>query len=164
MPAMCPLYQDLATDLMVYSLVRQVERKDAMAMAKLGCMYGRGDRVSRNLEQAFYWSMMAAKRGIDSAQYIVGTMLYNGEGTQRDEAAAAKWYLKAARRGFIPAQGYLGAMYIFGMGVDQNYVEAVFWLTKATEKNHVQSQYLLDKGVVFYKIMPGLFIGIVVLP
>ena len=76
---------------------------------------------------------MAAKRGVDSAQYNLGDMYFNGEGVDQDYTKAFEWYEMAAKQGHFLSQLRLGKMYSNGEGVRKNTVIAKEWFSKVCD-------------------------------
>lgn len=72
------------------------ERGDAIAQARLGLAYFRGDSVERDLGQAAHWFRAAAEQGEPSAQFNLGLLHLEGTSVPQDHTEAAKWFRAAA--------------------------------------------------------------------
>lgn len=105
----------------------------AEAQYRLGCMYEKGDGVSRDDTEAVKWLKLAAKQGHTKAQCKLGMKYFEGEGVSQDYSEAVTWLRKAAEQGIAKAQYNLGLMYENGQGVPKDDVEAVKWYLKAKD-------------------------------
>ncbi len=112
-------------------LLLAAEQGYVEAQCNLGVMYGQGEGVSKNYQEALRWYQKAAAQGHARAKYNLGLMYHNGEGVPQDYAEAAKWYSKSADQGHANAQYDLGVMYYFGVGVPKDYVLAYMWANLA---------------------------------
>lgn len=65
------------------------------AQALLAELYRTGGGIPRDLEQAFRWTLAAAKGGDAAAQVAVAEMYAHGYGVQQDLAMASEWTAKA---------------------------------------------------------------------
>ena len=100
-----------------------------------------------------------AKKGYESAQYIVGMYYELGSVFPKDEEKAAMWYEKAAKQGHADAQSKIALFYLLGKGVEENGEKAAKYNIKAVEQGSVlamhnlASQYAYGVGVEknFYK-------------
>jgi len=116
------------------------ERGNAVAQARLGWMYEKGEGVPQDYAQAAAWYLKAAEQGNAVAQSDLGVMYEYGEGVPQDYAQAAAWYRKAAEQGNAVAQSNFGAMYEKGEGVPQDYAQAAAWYRKAAEQGNAVGQ------------------------
>lgn len=100
-----------------------------------------------------------AKKGYESAQYIVGRYYETGTVFPKDEEKAAMWYEKAAKQGHAEAQAKIALFYLLGKGVEENGEKAANYNIEAVEQGSVlamhnlASQYTYGVGVErnFYK-------------
>ncbi len=83
------------------------ERGNAVAQARLGWMYEKGEGVPQDYAQAAAWYLKAAEQGNAVAQSDLGVMYEYGEGVPQDYAQAAAWYRKAAEQGNAIAENAL---------------------------------------------------------
>ena len=105
---------------------------------RLGMMYGSGDGVPQDWEQARTWFRKAADRGHANAQFNLAVIYSNGRRAQ-DYAHALLWYRKAAHQGHAKAQFNLGLMYANGQGVQQDQAQALAWYTEAAELGRLRA-------------------------
>jgi len=120
---------------------------NASAQNNLGTMYGDGQGVSQNHEEAAKWNRHAANQGYAVAQKNLGTMYDHGQGVFQDYKEAVKWYRLAADQGQAVAQNNLGAMYHNGQGISQDYKEAVKWYRISADQGQAAAQRNL--GVMY---------------
>jgi TPR repeat protein len=79
---------------------KPAEHGDAVAQYFLGRMYGTGQGVLKNEQQAVAWYHKAAEQGDTDAQFSLGAMYYiGGEGVPRDDQSAYFWWLLANAQG-----------------------------------------------------------------
>ena len=98
---------------------------------------------AENYEQAFEWSMKAAKQGDAEAQNQIGMMYHNGIGTTLNYEKAFEWLLKAAEQGYSTAQYNVALMYYYGKGTNKNPDKAFEWFTKALKQGNAEAERLL---------------------
>lgn len=103
------------------------EQGDANAQFNLGVLYGNGQGIPQNFQEALGWLRLAAEQGEAKSQHILGSMYQSGKGVPQDFQEAARWYRLAAEQGEARAQGLLGSRYFEGKGVPQDYVLAHMW-------------------------------------
>ena len=92
----------------------KAEKGDAAAQCGLGVMYGKGEGVKQDWDQAKAWFEKAAAQGDHKAQRNLGMMYHRGIGVKRDYAQAKSWFEKAAAQGNAAAQFNLGYLYSQG--------------------------------------------------
>jgi hypothetical protein len=79
---------------------KPAEHGDAVAQYFLGRMYGTGQGVLKNEQQAVAWYHKAAEQGDTDAQFSLGAMYYiGGEGVPMDGQMAYFWWLLASAQG-----------------------------------------------------------------
>lgn len=71
----------------------------------LGSLYGTGQGVDQDGEEAVKWLARAAEQGHYEAAMTLGNMYANGAGIPADAAAAQKWFGIAAQIGVPPKSG-----------------------------------------------------------
>ena len=81
---------------------------ETTAQWNLEVMYGNGEGVSQDDEEAVKWYTKAAEQGDVDARWNQGYVRH-GEGVPQDYESA-KWYTKAAEQGDVDAQNHLGNM------------------------------------------------------
>ena len=127
---------------------KRAEQGDAGAQFHLGLMYGNGEGVPQNYEQAIKWYTRAAEQGLAQAQHNLGLIYEQGQGVKNYQQAI-KWYTKAGEQGYAYAQFNLGSMYYEGLGIPKNDPEAFKWYTKAAEQGLETAQFYL--GLMYAK-------------
>ena len=68
------------------------EQGNAKAQTNLGILYGKGNGVTRNFQEAAKWWRLAAAQGLAQPQYNLGVMYDEGQGVTQDFKEAIKWY------------------------------------------------------------------------
>ena len=92
--------------------------------------------ASCDVANEYEFICLAAEKGDDKAQNVLGFMYYYGDGAKQDYHKSFQWYEKSAKQGNANAQVSLGAMYFLGTGVRQNYSLAKEWLGKACDNGN----------------------------
>ena len=156
----------------VDEIVKGVESGDADAQLRLGLMYGLGQNVKQDYEQAVYWLKKSYQQGNVEAQFLLAILYYGGKGgIERDEAQAFKLMKQIAEKDpssikklyasgiddmyssaeelVAAAECVLGEMYYYGRGVQKDYEQAEYWLKKSLEHGSSRlkkdAQELLDR-------------------
>jgi TPR repeat protein len=70
-------------------------------------MYGKGEGVSQNFEEAARWTWTATQHGDVDAKSDLGRMHGAGEGAAQNNIKAVRWMYKAANRGRAEARRFL---------------------------------------------------------
>lgn len=116
------------------------------AQFRLGVMFGNGDGVGLDYEQARFWFEKAAAQGHENALITLAWMYANGAGLDVDEERARKLYLEAARCGSAKAQYVVATMYRFAQyGLKKDMAAAVQWYLKAADQGMATAQFALGK-------------------
>jgi len=116
------------------------------AQFRLGVMFGNGDGVGLDYEQARSWFEKAAAQGHEGALITLAWMYANGAGVAVDEGRARELYLEAARGGSAKAQYVVGTMYRFAQyGLKKDFDAAVQWYLKAADQGMPTAQLALGK-------------------
>ena len=129
------------------------ERGNPKAQFRLGWMYGHGEGVIQNDEEAVEWYQKAAQQDHVIAQFNLGTRYATGKGVIQAEEEAVKWHEKAIEQGPAGDQVILGIRYVNGAGVAQDYGKALKCIRKAVEQGstiaqlHLGSMYEFGMGV-----------------
>lgn len=76
----------------VAKLVREAEKGDAKAMAKIAEIYCGGINIEQDDQVCGVWMRRAAESGHSRSQYMLGTMYEQGLGMRTDYAQAYRWY------------------------------------------------------------------------
>ena len=119
---------------------------NAEAQFRLGVMYGNGDGVALDHDQARDWFERAASQGHENALITLAWMYANGTGVAVDEDRARELYLEAARRGSAKAQYVVATMYRFAQyGIGKDMQAAVEWYLKAADQGMPTAQFALGK-------------------
>jgi len=129
--------QDYATAMSLF--LPLAKNGNAAAQYNLGVMYGEGQGVPQDDQQALYWYRQTADQGDADAQLSLGLMYAKGQGVAQDYQQAVFWYRKAAERGNPTAQFNLGLKYANGQGVSQNDQQAYFWWLLASMNGDADS-------------------------
>ena len=115
-------------------------------------MYSKGQGVTQDYKQAFYWYKKAAKQGNAGAQLNLGFMYSKGQGVPQNHKQAFYWFKKAAEQGQAIAQNNLGRMYYNGQGTLQNFIYAYSWWNVAAANDNKTAVELRD--LVLKKMSP----------
>ena len=116
------------------------------AQFRLGVMFGNGDGVKLDYDEARHWFGEAARQGHENALVTLAWMYANGTGVEADENKAREFYLKAAEHGSAKAQYVVATMYRFAQyGVEKDMATAVGWYMKAADQGMPTAQFALGK-------------------
>ncbi len=96
---------------------------------KLGGKFYSGDGTEKNLEQAAFWFLWAAKRNNISALISLSEMIIKGEAKIYD--SFIRVLEKGAEENIPSACYYLGLMYYYGKGLRKDYIKAYFYIEKS---------------------------------
>jgi hypothetical protein len=99
----------------------------------------------RILQTAIVWYETAARAGVASAQFKLGTAYLGGAGVARDPQQAQQWYLRAATQGMPMAQHALALFLIGGAGGQIDMVEGYKWLLLAERSGFADSTAVREK-------------------
>ena len=92
---------------------------------------GEGGTQRDNVQAVAHWRL-AAKHGLASAQFNLGTMFSNGQGLSQNHKEAFRLYQLAAAQDYSLAQYALGHMLENGLGVSVDLPKAVQWYQSAS--------------------------------
>jgi len=119
---------------------------NAEAQFRLGVMYGNGDGVGLDYEQARAWFEKAIVQGHENATITLAWMYANGTGVEVDEQRARELYLEAAGKGSAKAQYVVATMFRFAQyGLKKDMEAAVQWYVKAADQGMPTAQFALGK-------------------
>ena len=108
---------------------------------ELGMAYYNGNfGLNFEPEEAFRWTMKAAKRGHIEAENTIGVFYAEGFYVEKNFEEAIKWYRQAALNGNVIAQSNLGNKYYFGEGVKQDLMQAIKWWSLAADQGYDHAQ------------------------
>ena len=138
--------EDVTTDVNFWE--PWAEEGDADAQWHLGCIYGNGEGVQKNLSKAEEWYQKSAEQGDSTYQWLLGSMYECGEIVEKNFSKAVEWYQKSAEQGDAEGQWRLGSMYENGEGVEKDLAKAVEWYQKSAEQGDSNGQYHL--GYAYY--------------
>ena len=124
-------------------LQSKCEQGDMQACVGLGLMYKRGDRVTKDGQEAFKLIIGAAESGDVRAQYELSWLYQFGTGVKASRNMGNKWMRKAADQGMAKAQNSLGYFAI----TNKDYANAKKWYRKAAEQGNSEAQYKM--GVLY---------------
>lgn len=79
---------------------------------------------------------IAAEKGVDSAQSLLGMNLLKGVGCMADEKAAIKMLMSAAKAGNAKALNNLGVCYKNGIAVEKNLPLAVEYFRRSADSGY----------------------------
>lgn len=116
---------------------------DRDAQFKVALMFSDGTGTEKDIEQAVYWYIQAARQGLASAQYNLGHKYLSGEGTQKNIQKAIQWWIKAAEQEHELAQFNVARAYYGGIGVEKSVENARYWFRKAAANNEPRSEKIL---------------------
>lgn len=103
-----------------------------------------GERVSRNLTQAYKYYTIAAEGGVSEAYFRLAYMTEKGLGVKSDKAESIPFYHKAlATEHKAEAYYRLGRIHLYSDGLLNEPVKGYSYLAKAAEHGHVDAQYKL---------------------
>ncbi len=93
----------------------------------------------------FEFCKVAAEKGDNKAQNVLGKLYENGEEIERDLDKAVYWYNIAAKDGYEEAQYNLAKCYQNGIGVKKDDVKAFEFYKIASEKGYILAQISLGE-------------------
>jgi len=99
---------------------------------KHGEEYYYGENVRQDYSEAVRWYRMAAEKGHDYAQAMLGQCYLFGHGVETNYPVAARWLRKSADQGIAGAQYNLGLCLETGRGVIKDDQEAYQWYLLAS--------------------------------
>ena len=104
----------------------------AQYLYSLYCEGGIG--VSRDLEEAFCFCMLAAVGGYPPGAQRAASMLEQGIGVSMNLEQAFHWYSRAAELGDVDSATSVGKMYANGAGVEKNNAKALEWFQEGQRR------------------------------
>lgn len=111
------------------------------AQKTLGYMFKTGHGISKDVDEAYKWYMMAAEQDDARSQYEVAVILKE-KGNLNE---SIKWLHKAAKNGLVEAQWAYGHWKYSGRWGspwgEKNMAEAYNWLSKAAQQGHMSAMF-----------------------
>jgi uncharacterized protein len=130
------------------------EQGNAEAQFRLGVIYGNGDGVALDHEQALSWFNQAARQGHENAVITLAWMYANGTGVQVDEERARALYLMAADHGSAKAQYVVANMYRFAQfGAERDNAKSLRYYRLAADQGMANAQFALGKLMLEGKLV-----------
>lgn len=109
----------------------QAEAGNADAWLNLGLLWGRGEKIEKDLNQARLCYEKATELGDSNAPLNLNRMYFTGVGVKKDHKKALHYLIISAERGRMDAMTNLGAAYLEGdMGLKKDWHRAVEWLNR----------------------------------
>ena len=108
---------------------KRASRGNKSAQVNLGYMYGRGQGVTRDYQEAVKWYRKSAEQGYPRGQCNLGCSYLFGHGVPQDYKTALEWFKLSAEQGDVCAQYNLGIIYAseqFGL---QDKIYAYMWFS-----------------------------------
>lgn len=112
------------------------KKGNAYIQNKVGVIYENGNKVEKNLAEAFNWYKKAALQNNAWALSNLAKMYYIGNYVSKDFNEAFKYYKRSAELGNYLAQNSLGNMYFNGNGTIVDYEKAIYWYKKSAAQNY----------------------------
>jgi TPR repeat protein len=125
-----------------FLIKKNAEAGDASAQWNLAVLYGNGEGVSKDFNQALDWLKKAAANGNPSAQFKLGELYAKGEGVPKDVTSAVQWYDKAAQ-GYAPFKMDIWFIYHHGINVPKDETKAMKLLQEIAANGNPADQSLL---------------------
>lgn len=118
-----------------------VQAQHNLALAYLGGETARpGIAEEPRLDAALVWLRKAAKHGLASSRYILGSILLDRASGTEDNAEAIGFLVAAADQGHAEAQFRLGKCFFEGQGVDVDRREGLALFLKAAGSGYAPAQ------------------------
>ncbi len=121
---------------------------DQGAMDAIAEAYYKGEGVPLSFEEAYKWSLKAAKSGNLLSERRLGVMFFKGEGVERDEDKAFSWFLRGAKDGDFVCQRLVAEAYEKGWGTASSSTEMVKWLRRAASQGDLISAKTLGLNLL----------------
>ena len=127
--------------------VEQMTPTQQYAIAELYLSAAVTGDVLKDREEAMFWLLKSAHRGLPAAQFCLGTwcdmpIFELGHLITQTPEEAFHWYKLSAEAGFAPAFGALGDAYKHGQGCEKDLEAAKYWLRRAVLER--RSMYALE--------------------
>ena len=123
--------------------LQAAEQGYSQAQYTIALMYRKGEGISKNFNQAFYWFKKSAEQDYAKAQFYLGVMYELGIGVSKDLHQAFYWYKKSAEQGVEEAQFNIALMYDKGDGTQKDENKAFYWYKKSAEQGNPVGQFSL---------------------
>lgn len=144
---------------------KAAKQKNADALLGLAKLYAEGEVVSKDLDRAEEYSLIAvrwlteaATKGDIEAQNSLGDFYSYHSKSVNDETpdkkTAARWYEMAAEKGHIWAQIELGFLHLFGKGVPQDGNRAAELFAMVDSKRLPHSSFWMSMQILISRKCP----------
>ena len=118
----CPIEEIVTND--------EINRENLSAeeLFELGFLYHEGENGHKiDVKKAFEYILLAAQKGLPSAQWKVANLYYAGDGIEANNEEMKKWIITAAKNGHDIAQYTLAEWYETGEFIEKNIQQALYW-------------------------------------
>lgn len=112
------------------------EAGDYLAQYYMGFLYGQGQGVEKDSNEAIRWYVLSGDQGYSPALNQLGLMFADGNGVEENEVEAVNWFRRAAELGHPDAQLSLGVHLDTGTGTSMDRLEGYAWVTIAATQGH----------------------------
>ncbi len=132
------------------TILKLAEQGDADTQFNLGMMYGEGQNIRKDVEQAIKWLCKAGNQGHNKAKNHLKEVYSKDLSTCPSKEGVLKeapmWeLLKLAQRDDANAQFDLGVMYGEGQSIQKDVEQAIEWLCKAGNQGHNEAKSYLKE-------------------
>lgn len=115
-----------------HALQQKAESGDAMAWLNIGILWGRGDEIDKDLNQARVCYEKSVELGSTDALFNLYQMYRTGDGVKKNIEKSVEYLMLGAEQGHVSSQTNLGGAYLTGdLGLKKNWDQAVHWLELA---------------------------------
>lgn len=122
------------------------ELGDLRPLLVTGLLRKEKTQLEQDQAEALKWLTLAAGRGDNYAQVILGDKLLEGDGVPADWRRGAELIKKAAAAGFAPAQFRMGVIYLVGDATTpKDEIEALAWFILAADSGSKTAQEYRDE-------------------
>lgn len=130
------------------NLQQKAATGDSIAWLEMGILWGRGEEVEKDLNQARICYEKSAELGSEDALFNLYRMYQTGDGVIKNLNQSIEYLKRAAEKGKSIAQTNLGGVYLSGeQGLKKDWEKAVYWLTLAA--NNGDDMALLNLAVAY---------------
>ena len=137
-------YLDGQQSLALEWLLKAAAQNYTKAIYRLFLIYKNGDRVDKDVNEAYKWLKKGAELGNPLCQWLWGSTYHYGEdGFPVNVNQAIYWLEKAANQNQDDAMAELGELYQDGELVKRDIEKTIYWYQKAAElKNEIAIERL----------------------
>lgn len=123
------------------------ESGDEFAQYNLGNCYLKGEGVSQDPLQAFYWYKKSAENGCPQGQNLLGHCYIEGIGTDVSQDKAFYWFQKSAEQSDSIGMYNLASCYFGGIGTATDSDKGFYWCKKSADVGTIAA--LRDLGICY---------------